>query len=82
MNVSFDILQIECIHSGLNAFISNVMDKTPREILKFTEAVLSKLIPATNYILLDIKYRIISFFGRIPDLKWESKMYYIFLKYY
>lgn len=76
--VSFAVLQIECIHSGLNTFISDAMYKTPREILKFTEAVLPKLVPATNYILLDVKYRIISYFGRVPDLKWESKMYYIF----
>lgn len=54
------------------------MYKTPREILKFTEAILSKLVPATNYILLDVKYRIISYFGRMPDLKWKGKMHIIF----
>ncbi|XP_071635897.1 SET domain-containing protein SmydA-8 isoform X1 [Temnothorax longispinosus] len=64
--------QIEYIHSGLNTFVSDAMYKTPREILRFTETVLSKLVPATNYILLDVKYRIISYFGRVPDLKWED----------
>jgi len=53
------------------------MYKTPREILRFIEAVLSKLIPVTNYLMLDIKYRIISYFGKVPDLKWEGKMYII-----
>lgn len=78
MNVSFAVLQIECIHSGLNAFVSDAMHKTPREILRFIEVVLSRLIPATNYVMLDVKYRIISYFGRVPDLKWEGKMYIIF----
>ncbi|XP_011167732.2 SET domain-containing protein SmydA-8 [Solenopsis invicta] len=64
--------QIECIHSGLNTFVSNVMYKTPREIQRFTEAILPKLVPAINYIMLDIKYCIISYFGRVPDLKWED----------
>jgi len=27
--------------------------------------------------MLDVKYRIISYFGRVPDLKWEGKMYII-----
>ena len=58
------------------------MYKTPREILRFTKAVLSRLIPATNYIMMDMKYRIISYFGRAPDLKWEGKIYVIFHKYY
>ncbi|XP_011880733.1 PREDICTED: protein msta, isoform B-like isoform X2 [Vollenhovia emeryi] len=64
--------QIEYIHSGLNTFVSDAVYKTPREILRFTETVLSKLVPATNYILLDVKYRIISYFGRASDLKWEN----------
>ncbi|EGI57673.1 Protein msta, isoform A [Acromyrmex echinatior] len=63
---------IECIHSGLNTFVSDAMYKTPREILRFTEAILSRLVPATNYIMMDMKYRIISYFGRVPDLKWEN----------
>ncbi|KAL0099781.1 hypothetical protein PUN28_019890 [Cardiocondyla obscurior] len=62
--------QIECIRSGLNSFVSNVIYKTPREILRFVEVELSKLVPATNYSLLNIKYCIISYFGRLPDLKW------------
>ncbi|XP_012543033.1 SET domain-containing protein SmydA-8 [Monomorium pharaonis] len=64
--------QIECIHSGLNTFVSDAMYKTPREIQRFTEVILSKLIPASNYIMLDVKYRIISYFGRIPNFKWEN----------
>lgn len=56
------------------------MYKPPREILKFTEAVLSKLVPATNYILLDVKYHIISYFGRISDLKWKGKCTLYFLQ--
>ncbi|XP_011703599.1 PREDICTED: protein msta, isoform B isoform X2 [Wasmannia auropunctata] len=64
--------QIECIHSGLNTFVSDAMYKSPREILRFIETVLSRLVPATNYITLDVKYRIISYFGRDPDLKWED----------
>lgn len=75
---SFVVLQIECIHSGLNAILSDAMYKTPREILRFIEVVLSRLIPATNYIMLDVKYRIISYFGRVPELKWKGKMYIIF----
>ncbi|KAL6263575.1 hypothetical protein P5V15_006364 [Pogonomyrmex californicus] len=64
--------QIRCIHSGLTAFVSDATHKTPREILRFIESVLSKLVPTTNYILLDVKYRIISYFGRVPDLKWKD----------
>lgn len=52
----------------------DVVHKTPREILKFVETVLSKLVPVTNYILIDVKYSIISYFGRTPDLKWKGKM--------
>lgn len=70
-------LQIECIHSMLNTFVLDAVYKTPREILKFIEAVLSKLIPTTNYIMIDVKYRIISYFGRVPDLKWEGNIYFL-----
>jgi len=27
--------------------------------------------------MLDVKYRIISYFGKVPELKWEGKMYII-----
>nr|XP_012227831.1 PREDICTED: protein msta, isoform B-like [Linepithema humile] len=64
--------QIECIHSGLNALVFDAMYKSPREILKFVETVLSKLVPAANHVMMDVKYRIISYFGRIPDLKWKD----------
>ncbi|KAM0736515.1 SET domain-containing protein SmydA-8, isoform A [Formica fusca] len=70
--ISMNHRQIECIHSMLNTFVLDAVYKTPREILKFIEAVLSKLIPTTNYIMIDVKYRIISYFGRVPDLKWED----------
>ncbi|KAG5329218.1 MSTAB protein, partial [Acromyrmex charruanus] len=70
--ISVNYRQVECIHSGLNTFVSDAMYKTPREILRFTEAILSRLVPATNYIMMDMKYRIISYFGRVPDLKWED----------
>lgn len=73
--MTFINLQIECIHSALNALVFDAMYKTPREILKFIEAILSKLIPVTNYIMLDVKYHIISYFGRVPDLKWKGKIY-------
>lgn len=76
------MLQIEYIHSRLNALVFDAMYKSPQEILKFVETVLLKLIPVTNYIMMDVKYRIISYFGRIPDLKWEGKTScYIFYIY-
>lgn len=63
----------------LNTLVLDAIHKTPREILKFIKTVLSKLIPRTNYIMMDIKYHIISYFGRVPDLKWEGNMLiYIF----
>lgn len=74
-------LQIECIHSGLNALVFDAMYKTPREILKFIEDTLSKLIPASNYIMIDVKYRIISYFGRVPDLKWKGKICVCYIFY-
>ncbi|KAL6429681.1 hypothetical protein ACFW04_007537 [Cataglyphis niger] len=70
--ISMNHRQIECIHSMLNTLVLDAIHKTPREILKFIETVLSKLIPKTNYIMMDIKYHIISYFGRVPDLKWED----------
>ncbi|XP_029160468.1 SET domain-containing protein SmydA-8-like isoform X2 [Nylanderia fulva] len=70
--ISVNRRQIECIHSVLNTLVFDAMYKTPRKILKFIETILSKLIPATNYIMLDAKYRIISYFGRVPDLKWKD----------
>ncbi|XP_029663587.1 SET domain-containing protein SmydA-8-like isoform X2 [Formica exsecta] len=70
--ISMNHRQIECIYSMLNTFVLDAVYKTPREILKFIEAVLSKLIPTTNYIMIDVKYRIISYFGRVPNLKWED----------
>lgn len=53
------------------------MRKSPREILKFIEMALSILIPATNYIMVDMKYRIISYFGRASDLKWEGEILFL-----
>ncbi|EZA55564.1 Protein msta, isoform A [Ooceraea biroi] len=63
---------IECIRSGLKAFVLDAMRKSPREILKFIETTLSILVPASNYIMMDMKYCIISYFGRAADLKWED----------
>ncbi|XP_020286985.1 protein msta-like [Pseudomyrmex gracilis] len=70
--ISVNHRQIDCIRSTLHALVLDVLHKTPREILKFVEAVLSKLVPATNYILMDVKYSIISYFGRTPELKWKD----------
>ncbi|XP_072742960.1 SET domain-containing protein SmydA-8 isoform X2 [Anoplolepis gracilipes] len=64
--------QIEWIRSRLNELVFETMYKTPREILKFIETVLSELVPMTNYIMISVKYRIISYFGRVPELKWED----------
>lgn len=60
----------------------DAVHKSPREILKFVETVLLKLVPATNYIVMDVKYQVISYFGRIPDLKWKGKdvtLYFLYL---
>ncbi|XP_011261742.1 SET domain-containing protein SmydA-8 isoform X2 [Camponotus floridanus] len=70
--ISVNYKQIEFIHSQLNALVLDAMYMTPHEIVKFIETALSKLVPTSNFILIDVKFRIISYFGRTPNLKWED----------
>ncbi|XP_014470813.1 PREDICTED: protein msta, isoform B-like [Dinoponera quadriceps] len=64
--------QIESIRSVLNAFVLEAACNAPREFPRFVEMTLPKLIPTSNYIMMDAKYRVISYFGRIPDLTWDD----------
>nr|KAF7413254.1 hypothetical protein H0235_013105 [Vespula pensylvanica] len=64
--------QIHSIRSGLSSILKENIAKHPREILKFLQKELSILIPPSNYLMADIKYSIISYFGKTEDLLWED----------
>ncbi|KAF7388166.1 hypothetical protein HZH66_010933 [Vespula vulgaris] len=64
--------QIHSIRSGLSSILKENIVKHPREILKFLQKELSILIPPSNYLMADIKYSIISYFGKTEDLLWED----------
>lgn len=64
--------QICSIRSGLAAIIEEIIYKTPREIFKFLEKDLSIIVPQSNYLIMDVKFRIISYYGRSNDLQWKD----------
>ncbi|XP_076223669.1 SET domain-containing protein SmydA-8 isoform X2 [Nomia melanderi] len=64
--------QISSIRSSLSVIMENVLHKTPREIYNFMQRELSLVIPATNYLVMDIKFRIISYYGRAEGVEWAD----------
>ncbi|XP_014295676.1 SET domain-containing protein SmydA-8 [Microplitis demolitor] len=64
--------QIESISSALRMMVNNVLNEPPRNILKFIEGELKILVPPENHILLDMKFHVVSFFGRTEELEWKN----------
>ncbi|XP_033228755.1 SET domain-containing protein SmydA-8-like isoform X2 [Belonocnema kinseyi] len=64
--------QIKSIKSGIGAIMEEMQYKSPRQIQKFIETELRVLVPATNCTMLDMKFRVISLFGRIEGLSWKD----------
>ncbi|XP_033364013.1 SET domain-containing protein SmydA-8-like [Bombus vosnesenskii] len=64
--------QICSIRSGIAGIIKEVLCKTPREIYKFLQKELSLLTPWSNYCIVDMKFRIVSYYGRSDGAKWED----------
>ncbi|XP_034951978.1 SET domain-containing protein SmydA-8-like [Chelonus insularis] len=64
--------QVESIWSGIMSIVNGMVTESPRKMLKFIEGELKTLVPDTNYFMLDMKFRIISFFGRIEGLEWKN----------
>nr|XP_033325104.1 SET domain-containing protein SmydA-8-like isoform X2 [Megalopta genalis] len=62
--------EVTSIRSSLSAIMENVMYKTPREIYDFMQRELKLVIPLTNYLIMDIKFRIISYYGRAEGVQW------------
>ncbi|KOX72882.1 Protein msta, isoform B [Melipona quadrifasciata] len=64
--------QICSIRSGITAVVEEVLYKTPREIYQFLQKELSLLVPWSNYLIVDLKFRIISYYGRNDGAKWRE----------
>ncbi|XP_043517303.1 SET domain-containing protein SmydA-8-like isoform X2 [Frieseomelitta varia] len=64
--------QICSIRSGIAAIVEEVLHKTPREIYRFLQKEFSLLVPWSNYLIVDLKFRIISYYGRNDGEKWED----------
>ncbi|XP_076162828.1 SET domain-containing protein SmydA-8 [Ptiloglossa arizonensis] len=64
--------QICSIRSGLAAITEEALFKTPRQIFKFMQKELSAVIPPNNYLIMDLKFRIISYYGRTENLQWAD----------
>ncbi|XP_017884069.1 SET domain-containing protein SmydA-8-like, partial [Ceratina calcarata] len=63
--------QVHSICSGIAAVTEELLYKTPRQIFKFMQRELMHLVPRTNYLLADVKFRIISYFGRNDGVTWQ-----------
>ncbi|CAK9831478.1 SET domain-containing protein SmydA-8, isoform B [Anthophora retusa] len=64
--------QICSIRSGIAAIMEEILYKTPRQIVKFMEKELSIVVPWSNHFIMDVKFRIVSFYGRSEGLTWED----------
>ncbi|OAD59833.1 Protein msta, isoform A [Eufriesea mexicana] len=54
------------------AVVEEILYKTSRQILRFMQKELSVLVPWCNYLIIDVKFRIISYFGRSDGLEWKD----------
>ncbi|XP_017787534.1 PREDICTED: protein msta-like, partial [Habropoda laboriosa] len=64
--------QIYSIRSGIAAIMEENLYKTPRQIYKFMQKELSVVVPWSNYFIIDVKFRIVSCYGRSDGLAWED----------
>ncbi|XP_076687104.1 SET domain-containing protein SmydA-8 isoform X2 [Andrena cerasifolii] len=64
--------QIRSIRSALAAIREEASYKSPREIFKFMQKEISAVVPHSNYLIMDMKFRIISYFGRTEGLEWAD----------
>ncbi|XP_076642328.1 SET domain-containing protein SmydA-8 [Halictus rubicundus] len=64
--------QIISIRSSLSTIMKNVLYKAPREICNFMQKELKLVLPNTNYLVMDIKFRIISYYGRAEGVQWAD----------
>ncbi|XP_017886701.1 SET domain-containing protein SmydA-8-like isoform X2 [Ceratina calcarata] len=64
--------QIHSIRSGIAAVMEEVLYKTPRQVFKFMRRELRHLVPRTNYLLVDVKFRIISYYGKNDGITWQD----------
>ncbi|XP_053971341.1 SET domain-containing protein SmydA-8-like isoform X2 [Hylaeus volcanicus] len=71
-SMSINNRQIRSIRSGLAAILEEALYKPPRQIYKFMQKELSSVIPPNNYLLMDLKFRIISYYGRTENLEWAE----------
>ena len=71
---------MKSIRSGIGAVIEEVQYESPRRILRFIEKELSVLVPATNFTMMDMMFRIVSLFGRTEELSWEGLSLFSILK--
>ncbi|XP_011306058.1 protein msta, isoform B [Fopius arisanus] len=64
--------QMKTIISGIDSIINKYLHDPPRDILKFVEKQLKIVVPETNSSMLQMKYRIVSYFGRTQGLYFED----------
>ncbi|XP_011506121.1 PREDICTED: protein msta, isoform A [Ceratosolen solmsi marchali] len=64
--------QISSIRAGIAAAIEEVLYTNPRRILRFIQRELSVLIPATNYVTMEMLFRVVSLFGRVNGFTWQE----------
>ncbi|KAJ6633770.1 SET domain-containing protein SmydA-8, isoform A [Pseudolycoriella hygida] len=65
-------LQANAIRLQIKETVKEVLRKSHKEVLSFIESELIHLVPLTNYVTLDLKFQIVSYFGRIDDLPWKD----------
>ncbi|XP_063972320.1 SET domain-containing protein SmydA-8-like [Diachasmimorpha longicaudata] len=64
--------QIKAIISGIDSIVNGYLYKSPREILNFVRGELKILVPEMNSSMLQMKYRVISYFGRTEELQFKD----------
>ncbi|XP_023290628.1 protein msta [Orussus abietinus] len=68
--------QIKSIQTGLGSIVQEMTYENPKKVFKFLQKELPVLVPSSNYIAMDLKFRIVSYFGRVEGFSWKelSKM--------
>ncbi|XP_015607741.1 protein msta-like [Cephus cinctus] len=64
--------QIKSIHSALASIIQDITKRSPRRILRFLLKELPVLVPKMNYVVIDLKFTIVSYFGRTDNISWKD----------
>ena len=60
------------IRAGIAAAIDEMRYSAPKKILNFIKRELSILVPESNYVMIDMMFRIVSVFGRTDDFTWKG----------